>query len=380
MKTKAKELVLGILALASSVAALWFWHRVTPALIAGEFTSYERYLPVFLALLVSAIFFALAGLLVSSPWIAYGGTTLGIGIPVLFAPATTPVALLGLVAILLLAYALYEIRKELSFSLGFSVTKALKVGLPLYFTVVALVSCAYYFSQVDEDKALSIFLPPTVIDFGVNIFSRSLSSWVGGDTVDLNATVDQFLGDVIRSQSASQCNAIDRIPQAELDQMITDQRANRGLSSASLPEILRPTIGAVLDDFGTTIDQSIGRDLRKVLKERCLAATASSQIGTLITSQRSELSQQFGVKLKGTERVRDVFTAVIVNRVSDLVGPYRRYLPIAATVAFFFAFKLVTLPIYFLTLFFTFALMKFLRFTNIVKKESKMIEVEKLVL
>ena len=70
----------------------------------------------------------------------------------------------------------------------------------------------------------------------------------------------------------------------------------------------------------------------------------------------------------------------IIERLEDLLGPFVQYLPLLSAFAFFFAFKALTFPLYFMSVALTAGLIRALRMATIITIESQQIEVERLTL
>ncbi len=309
-----KEVVLGILTVSFSIAVFWMWHQVTPKIVAGEFQNYIDFLWPVLGLILTGTFFSLGALFTSNVRLLYPTVTISIGAPFFFIPATNT-ALAGLaISVLFIIYAVWRIKTEAEHSLGFSATKFLKAGLPIYFTIVSLLISMFFFSQIgeDEDRVFATLLPKSAIEIAIG----PLQSLMGLSAAKPNSTIDEAFTELIIEQLKSQ--GIKNVPQSELARLLRDQR--------------------------------------------------------------EELSKSFGLKLSGKERISDILYEFISRRFRELLGPYKEYLPYASTIAFFFAFKALTFPIYYLTLLITFILIRIMVAVTILKREKIQIEVERLTL
>lgn len=317
---QTKEVVLGIFAVILNIAVFWFWFRAAPLMAAGEFQNYGNFIIPLAGLVIAASLFALAALFIENKWLIHGSIVLGIGTPYLFVQANTAVIVLLVITLLFSAFAAYRIRKEFIFSLGFSLSKTTKAGLPIYFTVASLIISIFYFSNITEEKALSSILPKSAVGFALKNLSGPLGSLTGLNlpTLKPEATVDEILLKLVEEELKSQDVAVSRLPRPELT--------------------------------------------------RAIAA------------QREGLAKNFGIKLKGQEKLGDVLYNTISQRTEELLGPYKKYLPVASAVAFFLAFKTLTLPLYYLTILVTFFLLKVLILSKIIRSEKQQIEVEKLTI
>lgn len=95
-----------------------------------------------------------------------------------------------------------------------------------------------------------------------------------------------------------------------------------------------------------TIDELIAR---LVVEEAGTAlgtnSVPPSYLEAFVRAQREAFSKQFGIELRGDEKVGDVFYLVANKKANEIAGPYIDYLPIAFSVGIFFALKALSLPI-----------------------------------
>jgi len=311
-----KELVLGTLATVFNVVVFWFWFRAAPLIAAGEFQNYSNFIIPAAGLIITASLFTLAALFIENKWLTVGYTFLGFGVPYLFIQANTTVVSLLIVTLALSAFAIYRLRREFNLSLGFSLSKTAKAGLPIYFSVASLIISIFYFTNIKEEKNISAILPKSTLNFAIKKLAGPLESLTGLPDLNPDATIDETLLKLLEKQIIVQ-----------------------GINMAKLP------------------------------REELLRA---------LSSQKEEFSKNFGIKLSGQEKIGDVLYKAISQKIEELLGPYKKYLPVASAIAFFLAFKTLTLPLYYLTILFTFCLIKIMIAGKILTKETKQIEVEKL--
>lgn len=313
-----KGIVLAILVAVLNIAVFWFWFRAAPLLTGGEFQNYRSFIIPVGGLILSASLFSLAALFIKNKWLAYSSAVIAIGAPYLMTRATGLVAGIGLASAALIVLAIHRIRKEYSLSLGFSLSKTTKTGLPIYFTIASLIISVFYFGNITEEKALSSILPKPAIGFALKNLSGPLGTLTGLDLPALNpeATIDETIIKLVEGQLKSQ-----------------------GLAASQLP------------------------------RQEFLSA---------IAAQREGLAKNLGIKLKGQEKIGDVLYGVMGQRIEELLGPYKKYLPAASAIAFFLAFKTFTIPLYYLTTLTAFLLIKIMVRSKILRSEKQQIEVEKL--
>lgn len=317
---KVKELILGILTIVSSLIAFWLWQKTAPLIAAGEFSEYINFVLPLVSLVISVSLFSLSATFIQNKRIIYPVGLTAVGVPYLFTPATNIVIGALVISLGLALFAIHHIHKEHSLSLGFSISKMTKTGLPIYFTVVSLIISIFYFGSITEEKAFSSILPKPVLNLVLKNLSGPLGSLTDLDLPALNpeATIDEVLLKLVEKQLQSQDVAMARL-------------SHQGILSA-------------------------------------------------VAAQREELAKNFGIKLKGQEKIGDVLYGTMSQRVEELLGTYKKYLPAASAIAFFLAFKTFTIPVYYLTTLVIFLLIKIMVWSKILRSEKQQIEVERLTL
>ncbi|OHA00817.1 MAG: hypothetical protein A3C07_02115 [Candidatus Sungbacteria bacterium RIFCSPHIGHO2_02_FULL_47_11] len=317
-RTSLKELILGIVTITAVVGSFWLWHEVIPSLVEGAARGYTPFLLAGTGLLISAVFFSLTALFVKDARLAYAVAFVSVGIPYFFVSATGFVLAAFAVSIFLAWFAVRRVRLETAFSLGFSAAKTLKTGLPLYFTIASLIVTVFYFAALDTERAFESILPQPTFNALLKVMSVPLESLIGLSVRSPDATVDEVLSDFIRKQLQSQ--------------------------GAAVPAVL------------------------------------SNEVARLVESQRDAVAKQLGITLVGSETVSDVFYTAIADRLKILLGPYARYLPAISAIAFFFAFKAATVPLYFITLVAVWVVVKALVAAGVLRYTKEKLEVERLTL
>lgn len=316
-----KEIILGVLAAGSSAAVFWLWReQAVPALAAGDFQGWMKFVAPVAGLTFSASFFAMAAMFIRDRRIIYAGAMIGAGVPYLLVDASNAAMLLLVLSLAGTAFAVHKIRREFSLSVGFSVSKTVKSGLALYFTVSCLAISLFYSTTLNQKNSLAALLPKPAFDFTLYHFlnSRFMQSITGLPDVRQNATADELL----------------------------DMLARRQLQQQGVPEV-----------------QVTGADLARLRK-----------------AEHDELSRQYGITFRGNEKVEDIFYTVVAERADELMGPYRTYIPLVSSLAFFFALKALTLPIYLVSLVIIFLLIKALLFAKILKRVHETVDVERITL
>lgn len=313
-----KETALAFFATLISVADFLLWQKSIPYIASGALgNGFQFIAPVFLLSLAGACV-SLASFFVSRPWMLYGSTAMGIGIPFFFLAPSGAAAAGFLGSVVLALFAAYRMNREFHFSFGFLLSKIVKYGLPLYFTAAALAVSVFYIENVRKDSQdpLSFLLPRPVIGFLLEKTSQSFAPSLGLFAIRANQPADETLA-----------------------VLVSESLRAEGISEKTV---------------------------------------SSEERARLLELERARLKRELGIVVREGDTVLDAFYLTIGERVRDLLGPYAPYLPFASGVAFFFAFKALTLPLYFFSLALAFLLIKLALLTTIVRVEKKKVEVERL--
>ena len=315
---RIKETIAAAAAIGMTLAAAVLWRADLDILQGSDLGAYVSFLVPLALLLGAGCFFLIAATFIRTPWMGYGMAIAAVGVPYFFASFSSLTVMAGCVSAGGIVYALHRMRKEYAFQHHFSISKIAYAGLGLYFTAVSLIVSVYYVGTIDREKAIFAILPRSVFDATLTPTSDWMESFLGVPELDPTASVDDTLVTLLEEQMRS-----------------------RGITDVSLPP----------------------DDLRR-----------------LLSVQRENLKRQLGVTFTGKEKIKDVLYNSAIDRLGELLGPYQRYLPLAAGITFFFALKTITYPLYYLTVFVTFLLIQLLRMGRIVKSETQTIEVERLTL
>jgi len=312
-----KEIILGILTISLNIAVFWLWFGAMPIVRAGEFEHYMDLILPLGSLVVTASLFGLSAIFIKNGWIRYGTGMLSLSAPYLLIEAAPTIIALLIVSLILTALAIYQISKEYLLSVRFSLMKTLYTGIPLYFTVTAIILSVFFFSGLDEKNAIVSLLPKSALtafwgtiaqSFGLKYFAE----------ITPDTTLDELLKSAVEEKLKSQGIDLSEVPKRELT--------------------------------------------------------------GLIAEQRKLLAKEYGLTLTGKEKVIDILYAAITQKASSFLGPYERYLPMVSAIVFFFALKTITFPLYYLTLFLTYVLMKILIYAGVLTLQKQQIVVERLVL
>ena len=315
-----KELVLGILVVFSNIAMVWVWSDKVAIVLNSEFREYTALVIPIFSMCVSGAIFSLGMLFIRNPNVGYTAAIIALGAPfLLFSASRVVMGALGL-SIFLAIFSVYRTRKEYAISLKFSASKILKNSLPLYFTAVSLAISIFYLHQVDTKGATNPLLLRPALDYTLRLLAK-------------NPSLFESIG-----------------------------------------------IPAMGPDM--TIDTALESFIREELKKQGIAGKKISpqELALLLAEQRSVLAKQYGIALRGDEKIADALSFAIEGSLSRMLGSYAEYLPFVSAAAFFLALKTLTLPLYYLTLLLAYILIKLLLYGKFFKREKEMVEVEKIKL
>ena len=319
MKFSIKQSVLAVVATVAGIGALWAWQGAVLLIAAGSFKSYGGFIIPVGAVILAASLFSLASLFIESAWLLYAGTAVVPAAAFFLMPQTLPMASGVAAAMLLAAFAGRRIRSEYALSIAFSTSKTLKAGLPVYFTAISLVIALFYYQQIaGRERPAENIIPRTAVDLSLRALSGAFSDLQGIPRTDSLITVDEFLAQNLEGQLKTQ-----------------------GVE---------------------------------------LGAANKKEIAALVAEQRNELARRYGISVRGGERLADVLHRTITEKVEELLGPYARFLPFLSALAFFFALRTLSFPLYFIVVALTALLIALLRRGNIIISEKRTIEVERLTL
>ena len=317
-KISFKEVVLALVSTGAIIGSFLLW-RSAALLIAQEaFNSYGQFIVSIGSLAGAAALFGIAAIFVRNPWVIFSSAILSIAIPFSFIPGNPLVFIMLGACIILTIFAIRNIRKDFNLSFGFSVAHSLKSGIPLFLTVYGIIISLFYLNDVQKKDAIRAVFPRTVFNVSIRALGGPLRSLTGSESFTPDETVDQFLHDLVKKQLADRGIKIDNVPDKELQR--------------------------------------------------------------LLAQQRGEIAQSYGIKLTGKELLGDVFYTTIIERISDLLGPYRIYVPYASALTFFLAFKTLSFFVYMVVLGVAFLLIKLMIMTGIVIRKKEQIEMERVTL
>lgn len=313
-----KEVIIAALSVTASGVAFLLWRRVIPELAAGNFHTGLLLASALGALILAATLFILTAMFIERPPIAYASAVISTGAPYFFFTATLPIIAVLCASIGISVLAVYKIRREFSLSMGFSVSKISKSGIALFFTVFAISASLLYTQGRDERQPLAFLIPKPAFDATLPYLfnSQFMRSLTGLPQIKPDITADELL-----------------------DIMLRRQLENQGLTAS------------------------------KVTREEMIR---------LKESGRREIARQYRISFKGNEKVQDLFYGLIADRADELLGPYRRYIPLVSALAFFFAFKTLSLPLSLLSLASAFLLIRTMLFATILTRATKDITVERI--
>jgi len=152
-------------------------------------------------------------------------------------------------------------------------------------------------------------------------------------------------------------------------------------------ELTIPYLEGVLQNIlpGFKASLSVNELLRKNAEEQLegelgLKSVPEEQLKKLVEEQRRALEQGLGLKISGEERAGDLIYSLANQKAEDFLGPYKRYIPYLSAFGFFLAIKVLTFPLYLISLALVWLTVKLLLAFEFIKRETVSVEVEKLSL
>lgn len=255
------------------------------ALLAGM--QVKLAIPTLALILAYITLYGFASLVVTSPAILYPTAVIPFAAALFFLPQNPWLYAGGILALIIGAFGLEQIRSEAATTLTVRSWRVLRAGIPTILTAISLVISLFYYVHAAVQET-AVFIPRPVYDFAFPFLTRQ-DVW----------------------------NAL-------------------GIPTSSNLERIRADI---------TIDQAIGILLENAIAKAEGNATTPSE---LISLQRKALAEQLGTQLKGDEKVGDVLYNLVNARANELAMPYTRYLPFAFSVGVFFAAKALSFPFHWL--------------------------------
>ena len=317
-KISLKEAIVCVLYACVMVGSFWLWRSTTQVIAEEAFNSYGQFIVSISSLILAASLFGIAAIFVRDALLIHASIAVSIAVPFFFVPFNTIILGVMALCVLLAMFAVRRIRKDVSLSRGFSVATMFKSGVPLFLTVCGIVISIFYLNDVQKKDAIRAIFPRPAFDITIRALGGPLRSLTGSEKFTSEETVDQFIQGLIKKQ---------------------------------------------LDDRGIHFDQVSSKELQRLLSE-----------------QRKEIARSYGITLTGNEKLGDVFYTTIIERMNDLLGPYRVYVPYASAVAFFLAFKTLSIFLYFVILGVAFFLIKLMIIMRILTRKTEQIDIERLTL
>lgn len=148
----------------------------------------------------------------------------------------------------------------------------------------------------------------------------------------------------------------------------------------SLPYLERVFQG-ILPGFRSeaSVDEMLEETVRKNLfDEAGLQQIPASEIEKLAIEERRALERWLGVKISGDERAGEMLYLLVNQKAEDFLGPYSSYIPYLSAFGFFLAIKVLTLPLYFVSLGLIWLLAEALLAIGALKMETVNIEAKRI--
>lgn len=313
-----KEVILAVVSMCAIIGSFLLWRTTAHLMAEQAFNSYNQFIASVGFLVIASSLFGISAIFIRNPKMVYTSLGISVIVPFFFIPATNLGYVTVGVCLLLTLFAVRRIRKEFGLSFGFSVASLFKTAIPLFLTVCGVIISLFYLNDIQNKDAIQAIFPRPAFNISIRALGGPLRSITGNESFTPDETVDQFFLELAKKQLADRGIKISQVPPAELNR--------------------------------------------------------------LLVQQRTEIARSYGIKLTGHELLGDVFYTTIIERVNDLLGPYRVYAPYASAVTFFLAFKTLSVFLYLVVVAVAFLIIKLMIMMKLVVRKKEQVEVDRLIL
>lgn len=204
-------------------------------------------------------------------------------------------------------------EKEACFKIQLS--RILSTALILLFTGLALIAASFHYFYQVKFPPEAFEISPNLTNFVIQRLDEFLGNGRLGETISLNMTIDEYLE--------------------------TNLLKSGEMSATQLKD---PRIRALIN------------------KE--------------IDKARDELNRQYGLHLTGQEKIAQVIASFITVKINQILGPYRKYIPLALAFGLFIALRAIGFIYVNIVLGMVWVLLKLLVIFKLVRIEKVMAEKE----
>lgn len=221
---------------------------------------------------------------------------------------------------LLISLAIGRIRRDLQINIKIDLLKTLRTGSSLVVLSFGLVITSQYYHGI-KDMSASRLIPKFDLGGATNGLVSQILPAINPDFKNLsdqNLTVDQLILETQKKQLES--DGASSVVNVQIDQMIDSQ------------------YGA---SIGPAQKEAIKEEALKKLKEVSLEMNQNGE-ALILSEGRKKLSEMVGFELKGDEKVGEVMTELINNKINSYFNPSAgnqsgsKVLPFALAVVMFF--------------------------------------------
>jgi len=256
--------------------------------------------------------------------------------------------LIGIILFLIALFAGYlSINSEKRVRIRVSLRKSLGYGLPLVLTFSIIMICiAYYFAPAIQAQAREITIPKQMFDAAVAPAEGVISGLVPGFKKSM--TVDEFTFLMTLS-------TLEKQEEFELPPEAIEFLKEEGVDIASKQEVFE----AIREN----------PRVREKFMEMFREQEGKEEGG-------QGLFEGLGIEVKGDEPFLDAIYKAANQKLNEVLGPYRKYIPLAASVSLFFILRILMIPFDWLVMSFAWLLFALLKAVKVVRIEKVQKEVE----
>lgn len=219
------------------------------------------------------------------------------------------------VSLICFCFAGHQALKEKEASFRIHLSRILSLALLWFFTGLAFVVASFYYFYQAKLPLESFKVPPNLTNFTISFLDDFLGSGKLGRTITLDISIDDYLKKSLLSEG--------------------------GISKEHLND---PRISAL--------------------------------INSEISKSRDELNREYNLHLTGQEKISQVLASFITAKINEILGPYRKYIPLALAFGLFIALRAIAFIYVNIVVGIVWVLLKLLMLFGLVKIEKVMVEKE----
>lgn len=344
MAKTIKSIVLGVFTLG---ACLLFWYFLH-ALLYAEVPTLALRIWTLVFFFVFAVFVGLICFLVDQKTIAFPFLAISSLSFFLFFGYRIGY-LICVILFLIVLFLSYEgINSEKKIRIRLTFRKSVGTGLSWILTFCVIMIClAYYYSPGIQAQAQEVKIPKPLFDQGIAQSETIISGFIPGFRKEM--TVDDFIFEMTLS-------TLEKQEEFELPPESKTFLLQEGVDVTSKEEIFK----AIREN------PKVKEKFMEMMKEQQKEGGQGPE----------ELFKGLGVEVKGDEKIADVLYKLANQKLNEFAGPYKKYIPLAASIGLFFILRILMIPFGWFVILVSWILFTLLKTTQVVRIEKVQKEVE----